>query len=281
MNNVLVAIDLARENENVLSRAAEIALNSNTKLHILHVLRGTGFPDMRGDGAPDPDRCESDIRTLMEKKGYADEVRFAVHLAQGGRVYERVDEYARKIRADLVVAGKSDRSRDAPDTVSTTTERILAESCCPVLVVARDAGSPYENILVRMDAPSMSGTRLALVLDIGCRPRVTLLARQRDFRPGGGIAAGLKRKWHDWKLRNFLREAEDWLKGGGWPEGGLVYAEAADLEAETLISEARKHEADVLALRSQASRNLPHRPDALTRRLLEESPCDILVVGRA
>ena len=280
MNNILVAIDLAKENERVLSRAVKIALNSNAKLHVLHVFHNMSFPDIRRDIASDPGRCKSDIRKFMEKNDHIGKIEFSIHIAHGGRVYDRVGEYARKIPADLVIVGKSDRSRDAPDFVSTTTERILVESYYPVLVVARDAGSPYKNILVRMDAPSMSETGLALVSKLGPECRVTLLAPESRFQPDSGIVSGLKRKLHDWRLRKFMREAEARLKSGGMPEGGLVYVEAANLEVETLINEARERDADVLAFKARPSRNMPHKPHALTRKLLEKTPYDILVVGR-
>lgn len=281
MDNILIATDLAPENENVLHRAIQLAQFSKARLHILHVFSALRMPTANPrEVTTELNRRKEYLYGVIDQHKKNNPVKFSLHIVDGGRVYDRVREYTLDAHAELVVIGKSDRSKDGTNLVSTTTERICAKSRVPVLVVSSQSTEPYRNTLVYADLADISKTGVALVTRFAPNVYVTFLQGSGTYSVGRGFMSQLKYKYSKWKSRNFLKRMKALLIGNGIAANSLVCKEVETMDADTLMKEVRQGNVDLLVIRGHDSQKASHKPDVLTRALLEATSSDLLTVGR-
>ncbi len=134
---VLCAVDLGPGTESIVNWASQFAAAFSARLVVLHAIRS-----LESEGQPDsPDEWLSSVEreelgTVKRKLGKEGQVLFA-----GGDIPEAVCRQAQKLKADLVVIGRSPKADDV-GTARTTSFTIIRESPCPVVSIWRSSDGP-------------------------------------------------------------------------------------------------------------------------------------------
>lgn len=127
---VLCAVDLGSGSGSVVDWAAQFAAAFRARLVVLHAIRS-----LESEGQPDsPDEWLSSVEreelgTVKRKLGKDVQILFA-----GGDISKAVCRHAKKLKADLVVIGRSPKA-DEVGTARTTSFTIIRESPCPVVSI--------------------------------------------------------------------------------------------------------------------------------------------------
>jgi len=128
--NVLCAVDLGPGSESVVNWASQFAAAFMARLFVLHVFRSLESSEQ--PASPEGRLSQADREELgrIEKHlGKEGQILFA-----GGDVAEAVCYQAKKLRADLLVIGRSPKADDV-GTTRTTSFTIIRESPCPVVSI--------------------------------------------------------------------------------------------------------------------------------------------------
>lgn len=155
MRNILVATNLTGNSENAVIRAIQLSKLSGATLHVLHVARSIQPPGNPDDTALFQAEIGDRIRDFVGRHAASADIEYEAHIENRGRVYEKVVEYTRKVRADLVVIGRSARSDVLPDSVFLTTGHVITNSPAPVLVVTQPVSGSYRHILRNAGFPGI------------------------------------------------------------------------------------------------------------------------------
>jgi nucleotide-binding universal stress UspA family protein len=277
MKNILVGTDLTGKSENAVIRAIQLSKLSGAKLHVLHVNRRITIP-----GNPDASalvRAEvgNRVRNYIEQYAGSSDIEYEAHIESRGRVYERVVEYARKLRADVVVIGRSTRPDVLPDSVFLTTGRVITNSPAPVLVVTQPVSGNYRHILLEAQLSISPEAALAPVRDFGPDIRLTLLidAEGETQNPAGliqRVITGFRRR----KYEKYLARAGRLLRIRGIAEERLSLVVVEHDYETVLLSKLKDEEIDIVGM-VQMRRRLGNRD--LGRSVLADlqtASCDLL-----
>jgi nucleotide-binding universal stress UspA family protein len=135
--NVLCAVDLGPGSESVTNWASQFAAAFRTRLVVLHAIRS-----LESEGQPDsPDEWLSyvereELGKIKRKLGKEVQILFA-----SGDIPKAACRHAEKLKADLVVIGRSPKTDDV-GTARTTSFTMIRESPCPVVSVWRGSDGP-------------------------------------------------------------------------------------------------------------------------------------------
>lgn len=164
MKRILVATDLSERSRRALRRALALTRQFGAELTILHVV-----DDERPEGFADDDRrrAEVAIRKSVETMGGQDLLPVPSVAARVGNPFKVIVDEAKTSAADLVVMG-SHRKRFLGDVFTgTTVERVMRVGGRPVLMVNRDAETPYRNPLAAVDLSDAAANALRIASDLG------------------------------------------------------------------------------------------------------------------
>jgi universal stress protein E len=164
MKRILVATDLSERSRLALRRALALTRQFGAKLTILHVV-----DDERPEGFADDDRrrAEVTIRKSVESMGGQNLLPVPSATARVGNPFKVIVEEAKRSAADLVVMG-SHRKRFLGDVFTgTTVERVMRVGGRPVLMVNRNAKTPYRNPLAAVDLSDASANALRIASNLG------------------------------------------------------------------------------------------------------------------
>lgn len=159
---VLCAIDLGAGSDAALSRAREIARPLGAQLLVLHVVDVE-----RSERATGRRRAKTQLTVDALSRRIAwsgGDVQGSVRASR--RPYSAIADVATQWDADLIVLGPY-RRRLGDSFRGTTAERVIRKADRPVLVVNRDAASPYEHVLLTSDLSRMSAALVHVSKQLG------------------------------------------------------------------------------------------------------------------
>ncbi len=146
MKNIVIATDLKPETKNALKRALLLAEEHKAQLHIIHIQSKLDIPNLQVQNQQHKENAIAEIESLVKAFSNYDNVK--IEILSDGRIQDLIDNYARKIDADLVILGADRSMKGSPSFIRTKAENILRQGNYPVLIVFRNVTSLYENILV-------------------------------------------------------------------------------------------------------------------------------------
>lgn len=258
--HILVAHDLSPEADRALQRAADLARRLEARLTLLHV----GVPGADAEPA----------RQLLAARLAGEALpRAELHLRHG-QPAEQILAQARGLEADLLVLGS--HHRDSPEGFAgTTLEQVLHASPAPVLLAVSSEPAPWRRALAALDfSPCASrALRLAAAL-LGAEAELHALhVHEVAAIHAGEDAADLA---FQGELFDALMDKERAALPPGHPRlshelrqgerGACLQAVFAERGPQLLALGA--HSRSLLAEALLGS---------LTRELLEQPPCDVLV----
>lgn len=151
---IIAATDFSSDANRAVLRAALIARQQGSELHLLHVTaplalypgQDIGPADSAAIPAALGEQAEATARVLRERYD------IRVHVVQRiGRAHSQIAEYATELNASLVVVGARGASPLLRLLIGSTAWRLLRVCRCPVLIVRSEPVAPYGRILAAVD----------------------------------------------------------------------------------------------------------------------------------
>lgn len=156
--NILAATDLSAPARHAVERAAQVALDADGHLAVVHVASSEGFERLRQWLEPEAGRFETGLldqaRDELRRLGEALHQRFGIAAALevvAGDLLPRLLERSASQPADLMVLGARGGSFLRRLLLGSTAERLLGAAPLPMLVVKQAAHEPYRRLLVAVD----------------------------------------------------------------------------------------------------------------------------------
>lgn len=144
MKKILVPIDFSPSSENASKLASKIAEETDSEIHILHMLEiPTSVVDMTSGSNFGIPESMFYIRKLRDKMlDYKDEHfkknNTVIHSIRFQPTFDGIQSYSKKIDADLIVMGSKGHSKLEELLIGSNTEKIVRNSEIPVLVVKKE-----------------------------------------------------------------------------------------------------------------------------------------------
>lgn len=143
MKRILVAHDGSEHSDNALKKAIELAEDMRACLLVITVV-----PDLVYEEADEPQRpkvLEDKLMEAREAMRRVGELLLRKNLecrtmVRHGTPAEKIIECSGRIKADMVVVGSRGQSAAAKFLLGSVSSKVVADACCPVLVVKADPG---------------------------------------------------------------------------------------------------------------------------------------------
>lgn len=287
--SILVATDFSIDGNNAVRRAALLAHRHGAHLKLVHALDPAGFKPLRDWFSPSID---IDLKAAQAQDSLR---RFAVEIAGRYDVAATVEVIVGEPlqtllhaseQADLLVLGRRGHGRLQALLVGRTADRLLRTCRRPVLVVRSSAEVPYRRVLVPVDFTTHSeaaiqvAARLASDSDLqafhainthreavlrDCEAPVQVV-RESRLRQEAGAVARMRRD----AMRLGLGSARmEFAVGHGHP-------------VWSILGHARAIGVDLIVVGKQGRSTLGEfLLGSVSRRVLAESDCDVLIVPQA
>ncbi|MDP3873670.1 MAG: universal stress protein [Methyloversatilis sp.] len=290
IRNILAATDLSAPAREALARAFQLAAETGARLTLMHAVSSgvmAMLHELLGTGAPTveqrivDDACNT-LRDLADELGRAHGVSAAVRVSTGAVVQEIVGQLD-ELAADLLVVGARGEDFMRHLMLGSTAERMLGVMTKPVLVVRQPPHAPYRRVLVPVDFSMASGPSLQAVRVLAPRAEIILLhAFELPFEGKlryAGIDDAAIHALRIAERSSAFQHMEALQASAGIADQSRIIVRHGD--ACSLIREVQQQEhCDLIALGKQGRNRIKEMLlGSVTRHVLSESDCDVLVVG--
>jgi len=147
LQTILAPFDFSDVSAALLCRLITLAENSNATVHVLHVVEPSAGPVVAGE-TPNCHRARVAAARRQIKEWV--EQAFSTHVSitttvRVGRAADEIVAQAHALYADLIVMSAHSREGRENGLPRTTTEQVVRQSPCPVLVVGRNQVPDFLN----------------------------------------------------------------------------------------------------------------------------------------
>ncbi|MBA3032988.1 MAG: universal stress protein [Gammaproteobacteria bacterium] len=283
---ILVTTDLLEATRPSVDRAFRLAAETGAQLTLMHVLRQRTTDELRkllGKGATDVEaklhaQAQDGLSKLAAELGQAHDVSANLHLASG-KLLQSIIEHAGTIEADLLVFG----SNGGDFLVSTTASRLLRMTTLPILVVKRPPHGAYHRVLAPLDFSPVSATSLRLARTLAPAAGITLLhAFESPFdcalRHAGIGDAVIQQLRGNAKL-DAQQQLQAFAATVAGPTETQLLTSKCDV-GQCVIDQEQAQDYDLIVMgRHGANMVEEFLLGSVTKRVIAESHCDVLVVA--
>jgi nucleotide-binding universal stress UspA family protein len=288
IHSILVATDLSVDASHAVRRAALLAYAHGARLHILHVVDTAGFKPL-GPGSSrsrDTDSKATQAREALRRLALEVSVTFdltaSVEVATGApfETLMRAGE-----SADLVVLGRRGHRRFKAWREGRTVDRMLRICRRPVLVVKTPAQAPYRRVLVPIDFTPTSDAALRVADRMRGKSDLHVFHALQSNREAvlrdADVAEPVireSRPMEEGALNAHIRRR---VAGLGVNSTTTRYALAYGPAERTALLHAQGLGADLIVVGRQGRSTLAgFLMGSVSRRILSEARCDVLIVPR-
>lgn len=293
IKKILAATDFSETAGHAVERAAVLAAREGAGLSLTHVIsRGTlnALHDLLAPDASDEMEDALVKESLDRLHAVAAEVakRHAVTpdvSVSAGSALRQIDAYANSSNADLLVLGAHGSGFIRDMLLGSTTDRVLRKTTRPLLVVKRPAGADYARVLIPVDFSDRSQEAIDFARTVAPNAELILVHAFEVPYEGKLRQAGFEEKRLD-EIRKAsrqeaLKRLEDLVEHSGVPADKIRCILVYGQPASGILEQARTHDCDLIAMGKQGLRMLEELVlGSVTRQVLEQSPCDVLVTDR-
>ena len=289
LTSILVATDFSIDGNNAVCRAALLAHDHGARLKLVHVLDPAGCKPLHDWFSPSIDIDLKGAQARESLRRFAVEItgRYDVSVSVEVMVGEPLQTLMRASeRAEMLVLGRRGHSRFKALLLGRTVDRLLRTCRRPLLVVKTPVECAYRRVLVPVDfrAPSDAAVQLAARLTRDSGPHVfhainshreavlrdtdvpERLIRESRLRQEAGTIARMRRK--------ALRLGLDSTR--------MSFSVAHGHPAWSILSQAHRRGADLIVAGKQGRSTIGELLlGSVSRRVLAESVCDMLIVPRS
>lgn len=287
LRTILAPFDFSDISAELLRRLITLAEKSNATVHVLHVVEPSGGA-LANEGTPISIGARAAAARLQIKEWVTQTFSTPVSITTTVRVGRAADEIvaqAYALLADLIIMSAHSGSARKKVLLRTTTERVVRQSPCPVLVVARDQVSEFLN---QPDAfPLRTWKRILLPVDLSSGVGEALayaaaIARENGARlhilhgaDGDIVGTDETHPSRDERLVAWLGAELRWpveYEATIWNNVPLLTA---------ILHEANRSGIDLIVLPARdCARFRRHRLWSVTDGILRHAPCPVLSVNQ-
>ncbi len=283
MRKILLATDLGANSDRAMERALKLAKEAGAQLHIVHALPSYKAKKLVSSLKED---TEDLIKGYLYDYKDAENLDIVIKALQDGEFYAQILEYARKIKADLIVMGIHGKTKMRDLFVGTTLERVVRKGHWPVLMVKNKPTGPYQSVLAGVDFAPGSRAALRMALEIAPNAVFEVVHAYHDpvIYPVGMPEVMVE--VHNHTLKNQKKTLDAFLNtershfqkehGGNAKRmaGKLLEGPVYDM----LMHEVKKTKADIITIGAHGRMGLmPGKLGGTAFDILANPPCDVLV----
>lgn len=290
IRNILAATDLSAPAREALARAFQLAAETGAQLTLMHAVSSgvmAALHELLGTRAPGieqriVDDAGKTLRDLADELGQTHGVSAAVRVVTGAVVHEIVG-LVDELDADLLVVGARGEDFMRHLMLGSTAERMLGVMKRPVLVVRQPPREAYHRVLVPVDFSMASGASLQAVRALAPHAEIILLhAFELPFEGKLRYAGIDDASIHALRIAErsaAFQHIEALRASAGIADQSRIVVRHGD--ACSLIGEVQQQErCDLIALGKHGRNRIKEMLlGSVTRHVLSESDCDVLVVG--
>lgn len=279
MRTFIVATDFSPGSDRALRRAVLAARKAGARLCLIHAMADASGEAIAAER--DADEASTLLQETAETIGSHDGVACEYRLLTGSPVPALV-EAARTMPAELVVIGPHQSNRLRDMFLGTTTERILKEAPCPVLIANGVPSAACSNILLATDfsACSIAAARAAHEAGMLQDARITVLHAYETHDPGS-VQRALVNNLHDpqsIEREEATRAMRDYVGASGIAPSKTVVIPLATAPAETIRRIAEREQADLIVIGTQGRSGLERFVlGSVARDIAADSSIDVMV----
>ncbi len=293
LRTVLAATDLSAPSRHAAARAARIASEADAALAFVHVLNGSALESLRralGEqgAAVEGQLLESTRAELQRLAGAVGEpfgLTPSAYLGRGGVVAEIVAR-AEAIDADLLVLGARGAGFLRHILLGTTAERLLRKTLRPLLVVKQTAHEAYRRVLLPVDfspwtLPAIDFARSVapgaeLVLVHACD--VPFEGKMRI----AGVDEVTMRLYRSEARREALERMRRLMTDASLEPGAVPCIVQHGDPSPLILEQEQEQDCDLIVMGKHGNSALEELLlGSVTKHVLAESSCDVLVATRA
>ncbi|TBU99340.1 universal stress protein [Stutzerimonas kirkiae] len=259
VQHILVAHDLSQEADIALRRGAQLAHQMSAHLSLVHVLAQA--------------QDETQARAALQKRLQANALGDLPCWIRQGSAVEEVLTQARGLEAALLVLGQHHR-QSPRGFAGTTLERILLGSDTPLLLVIRNNAQPYTRALAALDFSGSADRALHMarrLLPDGAELHALHIHETTELHATSDDELALQRSLFEQLLED---NRQHWPVRTVQMNHSLVAGERGRRLEEAVAQRQPQLLAMGASRRAQMSSALL---GSLTREVLQQPPCDILV----
>ncbi len=286
--SILAATDFSIDGNNAVRRAARLAHEHRARLKLVHVLDPAGCKPLRDWFSPSTD---VDLKAALARDALR---RFAVEIAGRYDVTANIEVMVGPLLetlmqasepAELLVLGRRGHARLNALSVGRSADRMLRTCRCPVLVVKTMVRESYRRVLVPVDFTASSEFAIpmgaGLARDSGLHVFHAIDTHQNALLRATDVPEHVIREY---RLRQEAGTIERMrLKATqlGLDSSRMDFAVAHGHPAWATLSHAQELGADLIVAGKQGRSTLGEfLLGSVSRRILAESGCDMLIVPR-
>jgi len=289
IRSLLAATDFSDHARNGLARAACIAAEQQAALVLLHVMSGPSLRSLR-DLLDQP--ADVEAKLIAEAKRTLDQVATDIagehHVPVTSRVEIGVvltEILTVAEQADLLVMGACGMNPIRDLILGSTAERLLGKCMRPALVVKRAPQDTYRRVIVPVDFSPYSASVLMAAMRIAPKSQIYVChAFDVPFEGKLWIAGASDEKIHKYRAQarqqalTAIRDLIERIGGGSvFPMSSVV--ERGDATRVILDKEA-EYNPDLIVISKHGRSALEEFfLGSVTRHILSDSQCDVLVVN--
>lgn len=282
--NIVAATDFSPHAQRALRRAADLALQHDAELHLIHVIPEQALlARILGVEAADAHTMRAareEIDVLAEQlreKGVA-----VTTLLERGPTARSIMAAVERLRPFALVVGAHGRG-SVKDMFGTTAERLAERAGCPVLVARTGGGPPYRRVVVGVDLCPASAATLAAASDL-C-PEAELLAVYA-YEPlfemmlvGTGVSAEAVQRYCIDSQHHASHELRTFLDGLGALGQRARPLARRGLARDEIIAAAAQDGSTLIAVGRNASLASDFFLGSVSKHVLRRAEVDVLVVA--
>ncbi len=279
IKNILVATDFSVESQNALHYAVTLALQYQSKIHLVHVIEPVAH-DLLSRA-----RMKMNLeqpRPAAEEKisRQADELAFVPHQFHvvDGEAAEVIDGVAREIAADLVVIGTKGAEGIPKLFQGSTAEEVFRRVSCPVLIISQHVRQPglvaeLKQILCPTDLVSDERGAVGYAVSIAQKydAKLTLV------HVLGGVSPLLKADLLSFE-KPYVEGMRRLIPGEAKLPSAQFRIEYWEAVSDAIVFTARGLAADLIVLSVHPEESSKPRRRDNAYRIIAHAPCPVLTV---
>lgn len=289
IKTILVALALDNDSVNVARRALQLADQHKAKIIGVHVIESSVFQDPEIPSSLNKTELtgmlEAQSRQQLHSLLTTQNEPTILHI-ESGKAHTVIKNLAASHNADLIVLGPGEAKGLREKMFGSTTDHIVRHASCPVLVVRKNARTPYQHIAIGVDfsdhanAAVLWASRLS---PIAARDLIHAFEIPLQFEQAmrkAGTAQVEIDNYRKARIDTIRQEIiQTYGKNNRLPRRTRTFIAPGD-PATALLEISRRRAADLIALGTQGKSPIAqHLLGSVARRMLNEAECDVLVVS--
>ncbi len=260
-DDVLVGVDGSDPSATAFDRALALAVDHGARLHILYVA-DTNRDSVTTVSGEVVDTLETEgerVVSRFEERAAERAIQQVTAVLQGDPA-ETIDEYARRVSADLVVLGKSGKRSVERVLLGSVTERVVRSTSVPVLTVQGDDDSgqyPFEVVLAATDGSDAADAAVEHAARLAVTSGATLHVLSVAEPPGLALGSADVPESLLSECEAAVERGVEVARAAGTED--VVAAVETGVPHETVHAYAREHDADVVAVGAHGQRGFERR----------------------